>query len=131
MMYLLDTNACLDFLDARSLAVAKRIEANVGALAISTITAAELLVGPKTSEDPKGDARKLDAFIASVHVVPFDLETARVYGNIIREIGVERTSFDRLIGVHAVALGFTLVTRNRKHFADVPGLRIENWAVPA
>ena len=128
-MYLLDTNACIDFLEARSAPLAKRIEANFDALAISTVTAAELLVGPKTSEDPKGDARKLDAFIASVEVVAFDLSAARIYGEIIREIGVERKSFDRLIGVQAVTLGFTLVTRNGKHFADVPGLRVENWTV--
>jgi tRNA(fMet)-specific endonuclease VapC len=126
-MYLLDTNACIDFLEARSLALAKRIEANFDALAISTITAAELLVGPKTSEDPEGDAQKLDIFIASVQVVDFDLAAARAYGDVIRKIGVERNSFDRLIGVQALVLGFTLVTRNGKHFADVPGLRVENW----
>lgn len=128
-MYLLDTNACIDFLEGRSDPLAHRIEAHFGALAISTITAAELLVGRKTSEDAKGDARKLDAFIASVEVLAFDLATARVYGDIIREIGVDRKSFDRLIGVQAVALGLILVTRNSKHFADVPGLRVENWTM--
>ena len=128
-MYLLDTNACIDFLEGRSDPLARRIEAHFGALAISTVTAAELLVGRKTSDDAKGDARKLDAFIASVEVLAFDLATARVYGDIIREIGVDRKSFDRLIGVQAVALGLILVTRNSKHFADVPGLRVENWTV--
>jgi tRNA(fMet)-specific endonuclease VapC len=28
-----------------------------------------------------------------------------------------------------LALGLTLVTDNVKHFADVPGLKVENWTV--
>ena len=34
---------------------------------------------------------------------------------------------DRLIAAHALALDLTLVTNNERDFADVPGLRIENW----
>jgi tRNA(fMet)-specific endonuclease VapC len=40
---------------------------------------------------------------------------------------MRRSSFDRLIAAHALALGFVLVTNNEKHFIDVPGLRVENW----
>ena len=47
---------------------------------------------------------------------------------IVRAIGVRRKSFDRLIGVQALERGLTLVTRNARDFADVPGLKIENWA---
>ena len=128
-MYLLDTNACIDFLDGRSEALSARMEANFGKLVISSISVAELLVGSKTSEDPDGDARKIDAFVAGVDVAPFDLDCARSYGRIIREIGVKRKSFDRLIGVQAIHLGLILITRNERDFADVPGLVVENWTV--
>lgn len=128
-MYLLDTNVCIDFLDARSDKLAERMAANFGRLTISTITAAELLVGSKTSDDPVNDERKVDALIAGLEVAPFDLSAARSYGDVIRDIGVKRKSFDRLIGVQALALGLVLVTRNGKHFADVPGLLVENWTV--
>lgn len=129
-MYLLDTNVCIDFLDGRSAALAERMAQRFGQLAISSITAAELLVGNRTSTDPIGDARRIDMFIAGVDVADFALEDARLYGGIIREIGVQRKSFDRLIGVQALRLGFTLVTRNARHFADVRGLRVENWTLP-
>ena len=100
-----------------------------GAALAGTVSVAELLVGSKSSEDPEGDRQKVDIFLSSVDVASFDLAAARVYGDVIRDIGVMRKSFDRLIGVQAVHLGLTLVTRNEKHFADVPGLKIENWTV--
>jgi tRNA(fMet)-specific endonuclease VapC len=128
-VYLLDTNACIDFLDARSERVVKRIDKEFGRLTISTITIAELLVGSKNSGDPEGDTKKVESFVAGVDVATFDEAAAAIYGNVIRDIGVKRKSFDRLIGVQAIALGLTLVTSNEKDFADVPGLKIENWTV--
>jgi tRNA(fMet)-specific endonuclease VapC len=128
-MYLLDTNVCIDFLDGRSEALAGKIESNFGKLTVSCVSVAELLVGSRTSADPEGDQQRIDIFLTGVDVVPFDIPAARVYGDIIRSIGVKRKSFDRLIGVQAVQLGLTLVTRNEKHFADVPGLRVENWTI--
>lgn len=129
-MYLLDTNVCIDFLDGRSDRLSERMEANFGRLTVSCISAAELLVGSTLSGDPKGDRQKVDVFLSGVEVAPFDLAAARVYGDVIRGIGVKRKSFDRLIGVQAVQLGLTLVTRDEKHFADVPGLKVENWTQP-
>ncbi|MBS1239504.1 MAG: hypothetical protein H6R45_210, partial [Proteobacteria bacterium] len=49
---------------------------------------------------------------------------------IAKRIGVRRKSFDRLIAAHAVSLGYVLVTSNVKHFADVPGLKVDNWTLP-
>ena len=126
-MYLLDTNVCIDFLDGRSAALSRLMEANFGRLTISAITTAELLVGNRKSDDPVGDARKVDKFVAGVDVADFTFADARTYGEIVRGIGVKRKSFDRLIGVQAARLGLTLVTRNARYFADVPGLKIENW----
>ena len=41
----------------------------------------------------------------------------------------KRGSFDRLIGAHALSLGLTLITANQRHFADMPGLKVENWTI--
>lgn len=128
-MYLLDTNACIDFLDGRSKVLEARIDEHFGRLWVSTISIAELMVGSKKSKNPRRDAERLNVFVAGVEVADFNLDAARQYGRIIREIGVRRKSFDRLIGVQALALGLTLVTRNGKDFADVPGLVVENWTV--
>ena len=126
-MYLLDTNACIDFLHARSDALAEQMRAQFSSLTLSAITVAELLVGSRSSQDLACDARKVETFVASVRVHAFDGKAAATYGRIIRDIGVKRTSFDQLIGTQAVHLGLILVTRDSRHFADVPGLMIENW----
>ena len=128
LMYLLDTNICIDFVDGRSENARKRAEAEFrSGLAISSITAGELLVGARFSSDPIGDTRRIDRFIGIVRCHPFDEAAARSYALIAKRIGVRRKSFDRLIAAHALILGLVLVTNNEADFADVPGLSVANW----
>jgi tRNA(fMet)-specific endonuclease VapC len=126
-MYLLDTNACIDFLTGHSQALAGRMGAHFGKLFVSTISVAELMAGVRSSSDPERDARRIDNFVAGVQSLDFDMACARRYGVVVRTIGVRRKSFDRLIGVQALVHGLVLVTRNARDFADVPGLKIEDW----
>lgn len=129
-MYLLDTNICIDFIDARSTVVRERFDAQRGVqLSVSAITAGELLVGPMHSEDPEGDRDKIERFLSIIDVHDFDYVAAEFYAQLVQRVGMKRRSFDRLIAAHALALGLTLVTNNAKHFADVPALKVENWTV--
>jgi tRNA(fMet)-specific endonuclease VapC len=129
-MYLLDTNICIDFIDGRSAVAARRVEAMFhSGLSISAITAAELLVGARNSSDPLEDARRIEAFIEVIRAHDFDDAAARSYARIAKQIGPRRNSFDRLIAAHALSLGYVLVTNDEKHFADVSGLRVENWTL--
>lgn len=126
-MYLLDTNACIDFLLGRSPLLAERVRSAFGTLALSAITVAELRVGSRTSSDPQGDARRIDSFVGALPVIAFDEVAAATYAQVVRAIGVRRKSFDRLIGAQAVASQCILVTRNEADFADIAGLQIEDW----
>lgn len=129
-MYLLDTNICIDFVDGRSEAARRRVEREFrNGLAISSITAGELLVGARASSDPVEDARRIEAFVQVMRCHDFGEAAARSYAQIAKQIGVKRKSFDRLIAAHALTLGYVLVTNNVKHFADVPGLKVEDWTV--
>lgn len=125
--YLLDTNVCIDFLLGRSALLAQRMGANLGALAVSAVTAAELRVGSRTSADPAGDERRIDTFLSLMQVVAFDDAASRVYAKVVGQVGVRRRGFDRLIGTQALALNVPLITRNEKDFADIPGLKVEDW----
>jgi tRNA(fMet)-specific endonuclease VapC len=128
-MYLLDTNACLDFLLLRSAQLVARLDANFGHCSVSTVTVAELRVGSRTSADPVEDDRTLDLFLSGLDVLPFDDDAAVRYGKMMRDLAMKRTNFDRLIAAHALSLGLVLVTSNTRHFADVPGLMVENWTL--
>jgi tRNA(fMet)-specific endonuclease VapC len=128
-MYLLDTNTCLDFLLLRSAYLIARMGESFGHCSVSTITVAELRVGNRTSMDPVEDDRNLDLFLSGLDVRPFDADAALRYGKMMRDLAMKRTNFDRLIAAHALSLGLVLVTSNTRHFADVPGLKVENWTV--
>ena len=129
-MYLLDTNICIDFVDGRSDIARQRVKDNFkSGLYVSAITAAELLVGPRESNDPEGDREKAERFLSIVTNMDFDHLAAEHYAMLVQRVGVNRRSFDRLIAAHALALGAVLVTNNEKHFADVSGLKVENWTV--
>ena len=131
LMYLLDTNICIDFVDGRSEEAKRRVAAGFhSGLSISSITAGELLVGARESSNPVEDSRRIERFIEVVRCHDFDDAAARAYAAIAKRIGVRRKSFDRLIAAHAVSLGYVLVTSNVKHFADVPGLKVDNWTLP-
>lgn len=129
-MYLLDTNICIDFVDGRNPVARDRVREKFAAgLRTSSVTAAELLVGPKESDDPEGDREKIERFLTLVEVMDFDRAAADTYADLVKQAGMKRRSFDRLIAAHALSLNLILVTNNRKHFADVPGLKVENWTV--
>jgi len=105
----------------------ERLLYSVGDVAISAITAAELLYGAvlKASEQ-----RAVERALASIAIAPFDLRAARVYGEVrsaLRRRGTPIGPLDTLIAAHAIALGIPLVTNNVREFARVPGLRVENW----
>ena len=62
-------------------------------------------------------------------LAPFDDPASRTYAQVAAQVGIPRNSFDRLIGTQALALGMVLVTRNRKDFADIEGLKMEDWTL--
>lgn len=129
LLYLLDTNVCIDFLLGRSAPLARRMGDALDALSVSAITAAELRAGNRTSSDPIGDGRRVDAFLSLLNVAPFDDAASRTYAQVAAQVGIRRNSFDRLIGTQALALGMVLVTRNQKDFADIEGLKMEDWTL--
>ena len=122
--FLLDTNICIYVLaDAESYAARRLADCAQGSAVASVVTYAELLRGV-LSAGP-GEEAKLARFFDRIPVLPFGTREAEAYAR----LPFRRGAFDRLIAAHALALRLTLVTNNERDFADVPGLRIENWTV--
>jgi len=124
MKYLLDSNILIGIAIAQNDMLRANIaECDVGDLATSAISFAEVAYGSMRGKPPFLD--DLRVLSEEVEVLPFDDAAALVYAS----LPFKRASYDRLIAAHALSLGLTVVTDNEADFADVPGLKVENWTV--
>lgn len=124
MKYLLDSNAVIALLDDGHSPITARVaNCKEGELGVSSISLAEVAVGSSNGKAPPMEV--LDGFLEEIVLLPFDEAAARAYA----KLPFKRGSFDRLIAAHAMSLDLIVVTGNGRDFADVPGLKVENWTV--
>lgn len=124
MKYLLDTNSCIYLFVDEFPALTRRVaDMPAGSLAISAITYAEIALGTHHGKLPSTEA--LVGFVEEVPILPFDDAAAVAYAR----LPFRRGNFDRLIAAHALSLDMRLISRNVADFADVPGLKVENWTL--
>jgi tRNA(fMet)-specific endonuclease VapC len=124
MKYLLDSNIVIATALAAGESIRQKLaDCDEGSVVTSAIVLAEVVYGSINGKPPP--VRELEALVEEVQVLPFDDRAARAYG----AIPFKRACYDHLIAAHAMSLGLILVTDNEKHFADVPGLKVENWTV--
>lgn len=122
MKYFLDANSVIQLLtNAHPVLTARVADTEAGAIVLSSIAFAEVALGSGIGRPPPIEI--LDRFVEEIPVVDFDEAAARVYAS----LPFKRGGYDRLIAAHALSLGLTVISRNVKDFADVPGLRVENW----
>jgi tRNA(fMet)-specific endonuclease VapC len=99
-------------------------------VSIAAITASELLHGCHRAADAGVRARRaafVDAVLDAIPVAAFGLAEARRHAELWAELsrkGRLIEPHDLLIAATALALGYALVTTNRREFARVPGLRL-------
>ncbi len=133
MTHLLDTNICSAFL-RRPGGLAHRFFQHSGGLAIPTIVLAELYAWAYLRTRPEPLLKALDEdFVLAVAALPFDQAAARRFGKVraaLQATGVGASPVDLMIAAVALEHDLTLVTHNVKHFAAVPGLRIDDWLSP-
>lgn len=99
-------------------------------LAIAAITASELLHGVHRADAAHRPAREafVEGVLASVPVIPFTLPVARIHARLWAELAAKRRSVgahDLIVAATALALDWPVVTLDRRGFAGVPGLRVQ------
>lgn len=103
------------------------------AAGMSAITAAELLHGVHRAAPSTIKARReamVERLMATITVVPFDQVVARVHARLwatLAGAGVNLGAHDLIIGATAVALGWSVATRDTRSFPKIPGLQVEVW----
>ena len=93
----------------------------------------ELRFGAENSDDPVKSHKAVDAFLNGLTIIPI-FGCIKLYAKEkvrLRKIGKPmHDEFDLLIGVTAIEHKLTLVTDNSKHFSQLAGIKLENWAKP-
>ena len=91
---------------------------------------AELMYGVHKSLHHKKNHIALSEFLSPLDIMPFNENVTDYYGRIrthLEKTGNLLGALDMMIAAHAQCLGSILVTNNKKEFARVPDLVIEDW----
>lgn len=130
-MYLLDTNACIRFLNGTSTRLVNQVQdRRPSQIALCSIVIGELEFGARNSERVEENLQTLHEFIAPFVSFPFDDRAAADYGRIragLRRRGEPIGANDLLIAAIARSNNLILVTHNTAEFSRVPGLDVEDW----
>ncbi|MBI5610199.1 MAG: type II toxin-antitoxin system VapC family toxin [Deltaproteobacteria bacterium] len=123
-MFLFDSDVLIDFLRGAE-PVAKRVafELEHANVAVSAVTAFELTAGAVSVRQRAA----VETLLEATPIVPVSADVAMLAGKIFRELkaaGQEIGMADCLIGATCVAQRLLLVTRNRKHFERIPGIKL-------
>ena len=124
-MFIADTDVLIDFLRGTGQADRIALEIGTGRLCTTAITAFELWAGSDTSRQVAAVESLLDALT----ILPLDVSCARRAGKIRRDLehaGSAIGMADSLIAGIAVEKDAILITRNRKHYERVPGLKLSH-----
>ncbi len=131
MIYLLDTNICIHYLNGQFAIAEKLKKIGFHNVAISEITLAELIFGAEKSQKTAKNRQAISDFIEknNIKVLPisnaiefYATEKARLQAN-----GRSVDDFDLLIGATSVQNNLIMVTRNIRHFEHISNIRLENW----
>ena len=137
MLYMLDTDTCSYIQSQHPIAVLETMQAKSEAghaLCISVITYAQLRLGAARSSNKHKHDLLISEFCERLDSIQsWDSSAADHFAELqallLRKgtpIGVN----DSMIAGHALSIEAVLVTNNKKHFSEVPKLKLNNWVNP-
>ena len=131
MIYLLDTNACIVYLNRPMSGVRQKIQSlSPQDIVVCSVVKAELFYGAMRSNNTTRTLALQEAFLNNFVSLPFDDSAATIYGRIRAELAASGTPigpYDVQIAAIAMANNLILVTHNTREFSRVNGLQIEDW----
>jgi len=131
MGFLLDSNACIRFLNDRESSVTLKIaKTPPEQINLCTVVQNELYYGAYKSSKVAHNLAILALFFNQFRVLPFDSQAAMKTGQIRAELavkGIPIGPYDCQIAAIALVNHLTLITHNTREFKRVEGLQIEDW----
>jgi len=131
VIWLLDTNTCIRYLNERSPALRERVEnSDPSDLVVCSVVRAELFYGAAKSNRPAQNHAEQELFLSRFVSLPFDDQCAEEYARLRADLECRGTPIgpnDLLIAAIALANDVILVTHNTSEFSRVSGLKLEDW----
>ncbi len=131
----LDTSVCVDLLretrkgeEGPARSAIRRLGDTP--LFLSYFTLCELHTGVELSSAPDRERKAVQALVSRLTVLHPDESLPVMYGEAAAELlrtGVPIPVMDLLIGITAKSRGLPILTRDRDHFARIPGLTVESY----
>ncbi len=129
-MYLLDTDIIIDFFNNDS-SIIKNIEKRKSVpLYISSLTLCELYKGAFLSIDYETEQKNIFKLLMNTEFVSLDKKACKIFGKnnaYLSKIGKITQEVDLMISSIAISRDLILITRNKKHFENISGLKVEEW----
>jgi tRNA(fMet)-specific endonuclease VapC len=131
MTWLLDTNACIRYLNGRSPKLRAKFDTSDPAhIRVCSVVKAELFFGAARSSNPIQTQANQQLFLSRFPSLPFDDSAAEVYAEIRSDLvqrGLVIGPNDLMIASICQANDVILVTHNVNEFGRVASLKIEDW----
>lgn len=136
-MACLDTSVLVDLLQGHGRSGAARAAETIRAIrhagepvVTTRFNVAEVYVGVERASDRTSEEARVLTVLAGVPVLEFDAQAANAFARFtahLQRIGRPAGDMDVLIASVAVSNGHAIVTRNVRHFADIPGLDVRAY----
>jgi tRNA(fMet)-specific endonuclease VapC len=133
--YLLDTGIAQDFVNRRN-GVPERADATRrggNRIGICTPVLGELWAGVEGSASRDRNLQRLRLALSRLVVWPYTNEAAEQFGRVfaeLRRIGRPMQQIDIMVAAIALSLGSCTVVSKDSDVGAIPGLAVENWALP-
>ena len=130
-MYLLDTNACIQFLNGTSSKIKENFQQHSPAeIALCSVVKAELLFGARHSQKIESNLLRVKQFFIPFNSLSFDDRCAEEYAQIRADLTRQGKIIgpnDLMIASIARANDAVLITNNIGEFSRVANLRLADW----
>ncbi|MFP5296584.1 MAG: type II toxin-antitoxin system VapC family toxin [Alphaproteobacteria bacterium] len=131
----LDSATLIDLIRGRSPDVRdnyRRAVQSGADFAVPAVVMHELFSGMAISRNPSVERERMEETLVGLPVIDLTGEDAEATGRVaadLRRRGRPIGDIDTLIAGQALARGWTVVTRNVKHFGRIEGLPLIDWSV--
>lgn len=133
MILALDTSTLIDVMRSRDANVQRGfMEMDAGRAVVPVVVLHELLSGADVGASPQRERARITQVLSELAVIalePSDIESTAAVRSELHRRGRPIGDIDTLIAGQALARGWTVVTRNVRHFGRVEGLPLVDWSV--